>query len=342
MGNRITIVGATGVVGQTLLKVLAERRFPQSEVRLLASAASVGRTIEFQGRQLTVTEATPAAFAGIDIAFFAASAEVAKELAPAAVARGAIVIDNSSAYRMDASVPLVVPEINAADIRYHQGIIANPNCSTIIMAVALKPIYDAVGIDRVVVSTYQAASGAGIAAVEELIAQVGAYVEGRPLTAEVLPTALGKRHYQLAFNVIPQVDVFRADGDTQEEWKMMHETQKIFHDRKLMVSATCVRVPVMWCHSESINVQTKQKLTAGRARELMASAAGIVVLDDSAEQLYPMPIDFADRDEVFVGRIREDQSRDNALNLWAVGNQLRKGAASNAVQIAEAIIKNYA
>ena len=340
MGIKLAIVGATGVVGQTLLKVLDERRFPQSEVRLLASAGSVGKTMEFQGRQLAVAEATPAAFAGIDIAFFAASGEVAKELAPAAVAHGAIVIDNSSAYRMDESVPLVVPEINAADLRQHRGIIANPNCSTIIMAVTLKPIYDAVGINRVVVSTYQAASGAGIAAVEELKAQIAAYVEGRPLTAEVLPTALGKKHYQLAFNVIPQVDVFRADGYSQEEWKMTYETQKIFHDHKLMVSATCVRVPVMWCHSESINVETKQKLTASRARELLARSPGVVVLDDTAEQLYPMPIDFPDRDEVFVGRIREDISRDNALNLWAVGNQLRKGAASNAVQIAEAIIKN--
>ncbi|MBT9176124.1 MAG: Aspartate-semialdehyde dehydrogenase [Firmicutes bacterium] len=342
MSIRVAIVGATGVVGQTLLKVLDERRFPQSEVRLLASAASVGRTMEFQGRQLTIAEATPEAFAGIDIAFFAASGEVAKELAPEAVARGAIVIDNSSAYRMVEEVPLVVPEINALDIRFHQGIIANPNCSTIIMAVALKPIYDAVGIKRVVVSTYQAASGAGIAAVEELKAQVAAYVEGRPLTAEVLPTAVAKRHYQLAFNVIPQVDVFRPDGYTQEEWKMMYETQKIFNDRELMVSATTVRVPVMWCHSESINVETKRKLTADHARELFAQAKGIVVLDDPAEQLYPMPIDFPDRDEVFVGRIREDISCDRALNLWAVGNQLRKGAASNAVQIAEAIIKDYA
>ncbi len=342
MSVRVAIVGATGVVGQTLLKVLDERSFPQSEVRLLASAASVGRTMEFQGRQLTVAEATPAAFTDIDIAFFAASGEVAKELAPAAVARGAIVIDNSSAYRMTPDVPLVVPEINAEDIRRHQGIIANPNCSTIIMAVALKPIYDAVGIKRVVVSTYQAASGAGIAAVEELKAQIEAYVEGRPLTAQVLPTASGKKHYQLAFNVIPQVDVFRADGYTQEEWKMTYETQKIFNDPSLMVSATTVRVPVMWCHSESINVETKRKLTAGQARQLFAQAKGLVLLDDATEQLYPMPIDFPDRDEVFVGRIREDISCDSGLNLWAVGNQLRKGAASNAVQIAEAIIKDYA
>lgn len=342
MSVRVAIVGATGVVGQTLLKVLDERSFPQSEVRLLASVASVGRTMEFQGRQLTVAEATPAAFTDIDIAFFAASGEVAKELAPAAVARGAIVIDNSSAYRMAPDVPLVVPEINAEDIRRHQGIIANPNCSTIIMAVALKPIYDAVGIKRVVVSTYQAASGAGIAAVEELKAQIEAYVEGRPLTAQVLPTASGKKHYQLAFNVIPQVDVFRADGYTQEEWKMTYETQKIFDDPSLMVSATTVRVPVMWCHSESINVETKRKLTAEQARQLFAQAKGLVLLDDATEQLYPMPIDFPDRDEVFVGRIREDISCDSGLNLWAVGNQLRKGAASNAVQIAEAIIKDYA
>lgn len=338
MSVRVAIVGATGVVGQTLLKVLAERQFPANEVRLLASAASVGRTMEFQGRQLTVAEAAPEAFRGIDIAFFAASGEVARELAPEAVARGAVVIDNSSAYRMDEHVPLVVPEINAGEVRRHRGIIANPNCSTIIMAVALKPIYDAVGIRRVVVSTYQAVSGAGLAAVEELKAQVVAYVEGRPLVAEVLPTASANKHYQIAFNVIPQVDLFRPDGYTYEEWKMMSETQKIFSDPELMISATTVRVPVMWCHSESINVETKLKLAACDARELLRRAPGVVVLDDTSEQVFPMPIDFPERDEVFVGRIRDDYSCPHGLNLWVVGNQLRKGAASNAVQIAERII----
>lgn len=338
MSVRVAIVGATGVVGQTLLKVLDERSFPVSEVRLLASARSAGRKVEFKGQELTIVEASRAAFEGIDIAFFAASGEVAQELAPEAVARGAVVIDNSSAFRMADDVPLIVPEINAAEICRHKGIIANPNCSTIIMAVALKPIYDAAGIKRVVVSTYQAASGAGLEAVEELKEQVKAFVEGRPLKAQILPSAAAPKHYQIAFNVIPQVDLFGPDGYTKEEWKMVFETRKIFGDSSLMVSSTTVRVPVMWCHSESINVETKTPLSAEQARELLSKAQGVVVLDDVREQLYPMPIDFPDRDEVFVGRIRGDSSAPNALNMWVVGNQLRKGAASNAIQIAEAII----
>lgn len=339
MSVRVAIVGATGVVGQTLLKVLDERGFPASEVRLLASARSVGRKVEFRGQELAITEARPEAFEGIEIAFFAASGEVARELAPEAVSRGAVVIDNSSAFRMDDDVPLIVPEINAVAINRHKGIIANPNCSTIIMAVALKPIYDVAGIKRVVVSTYQAASGAGLEAVEELKEQVKAFVEGRPLEAHILPSAAAKKHYQIAFNVIPQVDLFGSDGYSKEEWKMVFETRKIFGDNSLMISPTTVRVPVMWCHSESINVETKTHLSAEQARQLLSRAEGVVVLDDIEEQIYPMPIDFPDRDEVFVGRIREDISAPNALNMWVVGNQLRKGAASNAVQIAEAIIK---
>ena len=338
MSVRVAIVGATGVVGQTLLKVLAERSFPASEVRLLASARSAGRLVEFQGEQLTVAEAEPEAFRGIDYAFFCASGEIARSLGPEAVARGAVVIDNSSAYRMDDSVPLIVPEINAKALEHHQGIIANPNCSTIIMVVALKPIYDAVGIKRIVVSTYQAASGAGLEAVEELKQQVADFSEGRPMKARILPSAAAKKHYPLAFNVIPQVDLFGDDGYTKEEWKMVFETHKIFNDHSIMISPTTVRVPVMWCHSESINVETHKPLSAVDARELLSRGKGIVVLDDIEEQLYPMPIDFPDRDEVFVGRIRGDISAPNALNLWVVGNQLRKGAATNAVQIAEVML----
>jgi len=339
MSVRVAIVGATGVVGQTLLKVLAERSFPADEVRLLASARSAGKTVEYKGEKLKIAEATPQAFEGVDYAFFCASGEVARSLGPEAVSRGAVVIDNSSAYRMDESVPLVVPEINAGAIIKHKGIIANPNCSTIIMAVALKPIYDAVGIKRIVVSTYQAASGAGIEAVEELKQQVSAFVEGRPLEAHILPSASDKKHYPLAFNVIPQVDLFGDDGYTKEEWKMVYETRKIFGDESIMVSPTTVRVPVMWCHSESINVETREPLDAAGARLLLSKTPGVVVMDDISQQIYPMPIDFPDRDEVFVGRIRGDISAPNSLNLWVVGNQLRKGAATNAVQIAEAMLK---
>ena len=236
MSVRVAIVGATGVVGQTLLKVLAERSFPASEVRLLASARSAGRLVEFQGEQLTVAEAEPEAFRGIDYAFFCASGEIARSLGPEAVARGAVVIDNSSAYRMDDSVPLIVPEINAKALEHHQGIIANPNCSTIIMVVALKPIYDAVGIKRIVVSTYQAASGAGLEAVEELKQQVADFSEGRPMKARILPSAAAKKHYPLAFNVIPQVDLFGDDGYTKEEWKMVFETHKIFNGHLVITS----------------------------------------------------------------------------------------------------------
>lgn len=339
MSVKVAIVGATGVVGQTLLKILAERSFPASEVRLLASARSAGRTVEFQGEQLTVAEAKPKAFEGIDYAFFCASGEIARTLGPEAVARGAVVIDNSSAFRMDDSVPLIVPEINARALDRHQGIIANPNCSTIIMAVALKPIYDAVGIKRIVVSTYQSASGAGMEAVEELKQQVIAFTEGRPMEARILPSASDKKHYPLAFNVIPQVDLFGEEGYSNEEWKMVYETRKIFNDDSIMISPTTVRVPVMWCHSESINVETRNPLSAIDARQLLSRGKGIVVLDDVDQQLYPMPIDFPDRDEVFVGRIRGDISAPNALNLWVVGNQLRKGAATNAVQIAEVLLR---
>lgn len=338
MSVRVAIVGATGVVGQTLLKVLAERNFPASEVRLLASARSAGRTVEFKGEQLTIAEAESKAFEGIEYAFFCASGEIARSLGPEAVARGAVVIDNSSAFRMDESVPLIVPEINAKALNSHQGIIANPNCSTIIMVVALKPIYDAVGIKRIIVSTYQAASGAGLEAVEELKQQVRDFSEGRPMVARILPSASAKKHYPLAFNVIPQVDLFGEGGYTNEEWKMVFETRKIFNDDSLMISPTTVRVPVMWCHSESINVEMHKPLSAVDARQLLSRGQGIIVLDDIEQQLYPMPIDFPDRDEVFVGRIRNDISAPNALNLWVVGNQLRKGAATNAVQIAEVML----
>ena len=335
MAKNIAIVGATGVVGQTLLQVLAERNFPLGEVRLLASGRSAGKKYNFRGQELTVSEARAEAFSAVDIAFFCASGEVARALAPAAVASGAVVIDNSSAFRLDEDVPLIVPEINAGAISNHRGIIANPNCSTIIMAVALKPLYDAVGLKRVVVSTYQAVSGAGIEAVEELKEQVLAFAQGKTVAAKILPAAAAEKHYQVAFNVIPQVDLFVEHGYTKEEWKMVYETRKIFGDNSIAITATTVRVPVMWCHSLSMNVETVQPLSVKQARELLHNSPGLILLDDIENQIYPMPIDFPDSDEVFVGRLRQDFSQPNAFNLWAVGNQLRKGAASNAVQIAE-------
>jgi len=339
LSARIAIVGATGVVGQTLLKVLSDRGFPAHEVRLLASGRSKGRQYEFRGEQLVVEEALPNAFAGIDIAFFCASGEVARNLAFHAVKSGAVVIDNSSAYRLERDVPLIVPEINSSEVWRHSGIIANPNCSTIIMAVALKPLYDAVGIKRVVVSTYQAVSGAGIEAVDELKEQVHAYAGGHMSEAKVLPTAAAKKHYQIAFNLIPQVDLFAEHGYTKEEWKMVHETRKIFGDDLLQVSPTTVRVPVMWCHSLSLNVETHQTISLDRVREMLAIAPGLVLLDDPQNQIYPMPLDFPHSDEVFVGRVRQDFSQAHAFNMWVVGNQLRKGAATNAVQIAELLVR---
>jgi aspartate-semialdehyde dehydrogenase len=317
---------------------MEDRGFPCDEVKLLASSRSRGKAMTFRGSEYLVAEACPDSFSGVDIAFFCASGDVARTLAPAAVARGAVVIDNSSAFRMDEGVPLIVPEINASALAGHRGIIANPNCSTIILAVALKPLHDKARVKRVVVSTYQAASGAGIEAVEELEAQIRAHVDKQPIQARILPSAADKRHYQLAFNVIPQVDLFQEDGYTREEAKMIHETRKIFDDHSLQVSPTTVRVPVMWCHSESVNVETHSPLSASAARELLSQAEGVVVLDDVSQQLYPMPVNFPDRDEVFVGRIREDLTQRNTLNMWVVGNQLRKGAATNAVQIAERLI----
>jgi len=340
LSARIAIVGATGVVGQTLLRVLAEREFPAEEVRLLASGRSKGRQYEFRGEQLVVTEAVPDAFAEIDIAFFCASGEVARTLAPHAVDRGAVVIDNSSAFRLDRDVPLIVPEINSSEVWRHSGIIANPNCSTVIMAVALKPLYDAVGVKRVVVSTYQAVSGAGIEAVEELEEQVRAFAQGQTTEAKILPTAAAKKHYQIAFNLIPQVDLFAEHGYTKEEWKMVYETRKIFGDDRLQVSSTTVRVPVMWCHSLSVNVETHQAISLEGVRELLTGAPGVVLLDDPQNQIYPMPLDFPHRDEVFVGRVRQDFSQPNTFNMWVVGNQLRKGAATNAVQIAELLVRS--
>jgi len=322
----IAVVGATGAVGQELLKILLERDFPVADLKLLATERSAGKKIEFKGKEYIVEATTAEAFEGVDIAMFAGGS-ASKDYAREAAKRGAVVVDNSSAFRMDPEVPLVVPEVNPEDVKLHKGIIANPNCSTIIMVVALKPIHDAAKIKRVVVSTYQAVSGAGKEAIDELAAQVKALSEGKEVTPEVFG-------HQIAFNLIPHIDVFADMDYTKEEWKMVNETKKIMHDDSIEITATTVRVPVFRSHSESVNIETEKKLTAAEARELLASAQGII-----ENKEYPMPLYTSDKDEVFVGRIREDNSITNGLNLWVVADQIRKGAATNAVQIAELVVK---
>ncbi len=338
----VAIVGATGAVGAELIQLLEERRFPVGELRLLASAKSAGKRITACGRELEVEAATAEAFHGIDVAFFSAGGSVSKALAPEAAKAGAIVIDNTSAFRMDPGVPLVVPEVNAEEALKHRGIIANPNCSTIVMLVALSPLHRAARLRRVIVSTYQAVSGAGMKAIDELIGQVRAYAGGGQLEAKVLPVASQERHYPILFNVIPQVDVFDEAGYTREEWKMVRETHKILGDSTIGITATTVRVPVLRSHSESIYIETERRLTVEQAREILKSAPGVALVDDPAEARYPMPIDAAGQDEVFVGRIRPDTAVETGLNLWVVGDQIRKGAALNAIQIAEYLIERGA
>lgn len=327
----VAIVGATGAVGQELLKILLERDFPVADLKMLATERSTGKKIEFKGQEYTVQPTTAEAFEGVDIALFAGGS-ASKDFAREAAKRGAVVVDNSSAFRMDPDVPLVVPEVNPEDVKLHKGIIANPNCSTIIMVVVLKPIHDAAKIKRVVVSTYQAVSGAGKEAIDELAAQVKHLSQGQEVTPEVFA-------YQIAYNLIPHIDVFSDMDYTKEEWKMVNETRKIMHDNEMQITATTVRVPVFRSHSESINIETERKITAVEAKELLAKSPGVIVQDNPAEKEYPMPLYTSDKDEVFVGRIRDDNSISNGLNLWVVADQLRKGAATNAVQIAELVVK---
>ena len=335
----VAILGATGAVGQEFLNLIKERSFPFDTLRLLASSRSAGKVIEFMGKSYTVEEATDDSFKNIDIALFAGGSASTK-FAPAAVKSGAIVIDNSSAFRMDPEVPLIVPEVNPEDIKKHKGIIANPNCSTIIMVMALKPLYNQAKIKRIVVSTYQAVSGGGKEAIDELENQVQAIVENRPVEANILPSASLPKHYQIAFNLIPQIDAFLEDGYTKEEMKMVHETHKIFHDYNIGISATTIRVPVYRSHSESINIEFDQEISVTQAKELLAAFPGVIVQDNPSEQLYPMPLLTSNQNEVFVGRIRKDTSVTHGLNLWVVGDQIRKGAALNALQIAEYIIEH--
>jgi len=327
----VVIVGAAGAVGQELIRILEERNFPVGELRLCATTRSAGKEMLFRGKPYIVEATTPDSFQGMDIALFAGGA-ASKEFGPAAVERGAVVIDNSSNFRMDPAVPLVVPEVNPEDVKWHKGIIANPNCSTIQMVVALKPIHDAARIKRVVVATYQAVSGAGREGIDELVSQTGDVLAGGEASPKVF-------QYQIAFNLIPHIDVFMDMDYTKEEWKMVRETQKILHDDSVAITATTVRVPVYRSHSEAINIETEKKVTAAEAKKLFEEFPGIIVLDDPANKKYPMPLFTSNLDEVFIGRIREDNSIPNGLNIWVVADQIRKGAATNAVQIAELVVK---
>jgi aspartate-semialdehyde dehydrogenase len=326
----VAVVGATGVVGRTMIQVLHERRFPIRELRLLASGRSAGSTVSIGGRTHEVGEAVADAFDGVDIALFSAGADVSRELAPLAVARGATIVDNSSAWRMEPGVPLVVSQVNPDDAALHEGIIANPNCSTMQLVPVLMALRDSVGLERVIVDTYQSVSGTGADAIAELEGQIRSHVAGNPKTAQVYP-------HPIAFNALPEIDVFLPNGYTKEEWKVVTESRKILHLPELRLSCTAVRVPVFVSHSEAVHVETTQKLTPQRARELFAAVPGVIVQDDPGEHLYPLATEAAGRDEIFVGRVREDPSVDRGLAFWVVSDNLRKGAATNAVEIAEVI-----
>ena len=328
----VAIVGATGAVGQTFLDILSERNFPIDNLKLLASSRSAGKKIEYKGKEYTVEELKHDSFNGVDIALFSAGASRSKEFAPSAVKAGAVVVDNSSAFRMDKDVPLVVPEVNQEDVEKNNGIIANPNCTTIIMLVPLKPLHDYGTIKRVVVSSYQSASGAGAAATMELMEQAKAWSKGEKLEVNAFA-------HQLLFNVIPHIDAFTENGYTKEEMKMFNETRKMLHSDDIRVSATCVRVPVLTAHSESVFIETEKKITPEKARELLQNAPGVKLYDNPNEKVYPMPLLASGQDLCYVGRIREDIAFDNGLSFFVSGDQLRKGAATNAVQIAELLIK---
>ena len=325
---RVAIVGATGLVGQEFIKILQQRRFPVERLSLLASDRSAGRKLEYNGQSLTVEETTANSFEDIDVALFSAGADISRHFSPIAAKKGAVVIDNSAAFRMEPDVPLVVPEVNMEDAHNHKGIIANPNCSTIQMVVALNPLHKFNPIKRVVVSTYQAVSGTGTPALDALSEQSRTVLEGQPVTPHVYP-------HQIAFNLLPEIDIFLDTGYTKEEWKMKVETRKIMHLPNLPVSATCVRVPVFVGHSEAVNVEFERPISADEARNILSKAPGVRVLDDPTISLYPHPWMAASTDETWVGRIRQDESHPKGLVMWVVADNVRKGAALNAVQIAE-------
>jgi aspartate-semialdehyde dehydrogenase len=329
----VAVVGATGVVGRTMIQVLSEREFPVGELRPLASGRSPGRTVSLDGRTYDIEKAVPEAFDGVDIALFSAGADVSRELAPQAAARGATVIDNSSAWRMDENVPLVVSQVNPDDLAWHEGIVANPNCSTMQLAPVLMALRDSVGIERVVVDTYQSVSGTGADAIAELEDQVRAHVEGRPKTAAVYP-------HPIAFNALPEIDTFLENGYTKEEWKLVNESRKILHLPELRISCTAVRIPVFVSHSEAVHVETRDPLTPERARRLFEAVPGVLVRDDPATHDYPLATEAAGRDEVFVGRVRTDPSIPDGRGIafWVVSDNLRKGAATNAVELAELLV----
>ena len=329
----VAVVGATGLVGRTMIAVLGERGFPVGTLRPLASRAD-GRTVSFAGREWPVEVAIPEAFAGVDVAIFSAGGETSRVLAPEAAKRGAVVVDNSSQWRMDPGVPLVVSQVNPEDAAAHEGIIANPNCSTMQLVPVLMALRDAVGLERVIVDTYQSVSGTGGKAVRELEDQTRAWVAGEPIVANVYP-------HQIAFNALPHIDVFREDGYSKEEWKVLVESRKILHLPDLRVSCTAVRVPVFSAHSEAVHVDTREAITPARARDLFAQVPGVVVIDDLARSEYPLAIDAAGSDDIFVGRVRSDSSRDDGRGLafWVVSDNIRKGAATNAVQIAEILVE---
>ena len=334
----VAIAGATGAVGQEFMEVLHDLDFPASKIIALASSRSAGKKISFKGcglvpaGDLVVQEMTEKSFEGVDIALFSCGASTSKAMREAVLASGAVMIDNSSAFRMEEDVPLVVPEVNPNDVKWHSGVIANPNCSTIQMVVALKPLYDLCKIKRVVTSTYQAASGAGAPAMTELYSQSQEFLDGKELTIKNFK-------HQIAFNCIPHIDVFMEDGSTKEEWKMVVETKKIMGDDNIAVSATCVRVPVLRCHAESINVEFESEVSVEAAVAALAKSKGITLLDDTSADLYPMPGLLSGTNDTYVGRIRKDESIEHGLNMWVVADQIRKGAALNAVQIAELLLK---
>jgi len=329
---RVAVVGATGAVGNRMMEVLEERRFPVGELKLLASARSAGGKLSFAGRPVPVEELKEDSFDGVRLALFSAGAGVSRRFAPLAAQAGCVVVDNSSAFRMDPEKPLVVPEVNPDAVGRRPTIIANPNCSTIQMVVALKPLYDAAGIRRIVVTTFQAVSGTGKRAVHELESQVKDLEAGREPVVQVYP-------FQIAFNCLPHIGSFLEDGYTEEEMKMVNETRKIFGDPDIGVCATTVRVPVYYGHSESVTVETRRPLSPEKARELLAAAPGVTVVDDPSNLRYPTPLMAAHKDDTFVGRIRRDPSVENGLTLWVVSDNIRKGAATNAVQIAELLVE---
>jgi len=333
----VAVVGATGAVGETMISILEEREFPVGNLYALASSRSAGKTIMFKGQSIRITDLAEFDFSKVQIGLFSAGAKLSEQYAPIAAAAGCVVIDNTSHFRRDNDIPLVVPEVNPeAIVGYSKrNIIANPNCSTIQMLVALKPIYDEVGIERINVATYQAVSGTGKEAIEELAGQTARLLNAQPVECKVYPK-------QIAFNVLPQIDVFQDNGYTKEEMKMVWETQKIFSDENILVNPTCVRVPVFYSHSEAVSIETKEVISVDRARELLEGAPGVQLMDSREDGGYPTPVgDSAGEDAVFVGRLRKDISHPRGLNMWIVSDNVRKGAALNSVQIAETLIKSY-